>query len=206
VSVLNISFIYLMEDYRPGTGKTVTIIEAMRQILIADPNARILACAPSNAAADIIAMRLDTLAPSELFRLNAPSRKQKDLPKRLEPFSRKNEEKKLFCFPPLNELMRFRVVISTCVSSSVPYGMGVPAGHFTHVFVDEAGQSCEPEALIAIKTLANEKTNFILSGDPKQLGPIIRSDLALQCKFGVSLLERLTDLSLYDVDTMNGKR
>jgi helicase MOV-10 len=194
-----------MGNFRPGTGKTVTIIEAMRQILIANPNARILACAPSNAAADIIAERLIVLGQSQLFRLNAPSRSQTHFPKILEPFSRKNREG-TFCVPPRDELMKFRVVVSTCLSSSVPNGIGVPTGHFTHVFVDEAGQACEPEALIAIKTLANDKTNLILSGDPKQLGPIIRSDVALQFKFGISLLERLTDMSLYDVDTMNGRR
>jgi helicase MOV-10 len=198
-------FLQLTGSYRPGTGKTVTIIEAMRQILMANPNARILACAPSNAAADIIAERLTVLGASQLFRLNAPSRSQKHLPKILEPFSRKNKEG-TFCVPPLHELAKFRVVVSTCLSSSVPRGIGIPPGHFSHVFVDEAGQACEPEALIAIKTLANENTNLILSGDPKQLGPIIRSDVALQFKFGASLLDRLTELSLYNVDTMNGRR
>ncbi|PVF97087.1 P-loop containing nucleoside triphosphate hydrolase protein [Serendipita vermifera] len=189
----------------PGTGKTVTIIEAIHQILIVDPSAQILACAPSNAAADIIAERLaQVLAKSQLFRLNAPSRSQTHLPRLLEPFSRKNSSG-TFCVPTKNELMKFRVIVSTCLSASVPYNIGIPAGHFSHVFVDEAGQACEPEALIAIKTMANEKTNLILSGDPKQLGPIIRSSVAVKFDFGVSLLDRLTNMSLYNTDAMNGR-
>jgi helicase MOV-10 len=46
---------------RPGTGKTVTVVEAIRQVLKKNPNARVLACAPSNSAADIITERLADL-------------------------------------------------------------------------------------------------------------------------------------------------
>jgi helicase MOV-10 len=164
---------------------------------LADPEARVLACAPSNSAADIIAERLVDLGKSQLFRLNAPSRSRSHLPKLLEGFSRKNDEG-TFCVPPVAELKKYKVVVSTCISASVPHSIGVPAGHFSHVFIDEAGQACEPEALIAIKTMANDRTNLILSGDPKQLGPIIRSDVALEFNFGVSLLDRLCEMSLYD--------
>lgn len=188
----------------PGTGKTVTIVEAIRQILEANPNARILACAPSNSAADIIAERLNVFGSSQLLRLNAPSRSRKDLPKSLESFSLMNGQS-TFRIPSKGELMQFRVVVSTCISASVPYNLGIPAGHFSHVFIDEVGQACEPEALIAVKTMSDEKTNFIISGDPRQLGPIVRSNLALEFKFGRSLLDRLTDMPLYDTDTMNGR-
>lgn len=32
---------------------------------------------------------------------------------------------------------RYRIIISTCVSAGVLYSLGIKAGHFTHVFVDE---------------------------------------------------------------------
>ncbi|KIM34476.1 hypothetical protein M408DRAFT_325872 [Serendipita vermifera MAFF 305830] len=187
----------------PGTGKTVTVIEAIRQILVADPQARILACAPSNSAADIIAERLTVLGKSQLFRLYAPSRSASLLPPALQQFSRRNDHG-TFEVPPVEELAKFRVVVSTCLSAVVPSAIGISPGHFSHVFIDEAGQACEPEALIAIRTLATAKTNLILSGDPKQLGPIIRSDVALSFKFGVGLLDRLTEMPLYDDQKKNG--
>ena len=187
----------------PGTGKTVTIIEAIRQILLKNPQARILACAPSTSASDIIADRLTVLGTPQLFHMNAPSRMQSTLPKTLEPFSRKNDYG-TFYVPPKEELMNFRVIVSTCVSASIPYGIGVPRGHFTHIFVDEAGQAVEPESTIPIKTMADNQTNVILSGDPKQLGPIVRSDLALSLKLGVSYLDRLCEMNLYDESQMSG--
>ncbi|KIM34475.1 hypothetical protein M408DRAFT_325871, partial [Serendipita vermifera MAFF 305830] len=187
----------------PGTGKTLTIVEAIRQILWARPDARILACAPSNSAADIIAERLTVLGKSQLFRLNAPSRSASGSPPTLREFSRRNGYG-TFEVPPKVELSKFRVIVSTCLSASVLYGIGIPAGHFSHIFVDEAGQACEPESLIPIKTLSSATTNTILSGDPKQLGPVIRSNVALKFGFGTSLLERLTKTSIYDEKEWKG--
>lgn len=135
--------------------------------------------------------------------MNAPSRMQSALSKTLEPFSRKNDHG-TFYIPAKEELMKFRVIVSTCVSASVPYGIGVPRGHFTHIFVDEAGQAAEPESMIPIKTMADNQTNVILSGDPKQLGPIVRSDLALSLKLGVSYLDRLCEMDMYDESQMSG--
>jgi len=77
-------------------------------------------------------------------------------------------------------------------------------GYFSHIFIDEAGQACEPEAMVSIKTMADTKTNIILSGDPKQLGPIVRSTAALRLGLGVSYLDRLMALPMYDPSTSNG--
>ena len=42
----------------PGTGKTVTITEAIKQIWKSNNRANIVATAPSNSAADLLARRL----------------------------------------------------------------------------------------------------------------------------------------------------
>lgn len=48
--------------------------------------------------------------------------------------------------------------------------------NFTHIFIDEAGQATEPDALIPFNI--NDTAHVILSGDPLQLGPVIKSKLA----------------------------
>ena len=60
--------------------------------------------------------------------------------------------------------------------------MGIGDSHFSHVFIDEAGQGMEPECFVPIagllKTTGSQIGQLVLAGDPKQLGPIIRSPLA----------------------------
>ena len=58
--------------------------------------------------------------------------------------------------------------------------------------------------MIPIKTMSDGRTNIVLSGDPKQLGPIVRSDLALTLKLGVSYLDRLCETQTYDESQMSG--
>jgi len=186
------------QNLRPGTGKTVTVVEAILQLLRLNPNARILACAPSNSAADLIAIRLTTLSKDDLFRFYAPTRSKEAVPDDLIPYSCRCDGESHFSCPILARLKRFRVIVTTCVSASFAYGVGMPRGHFTHIFLDEAGQATEPEAMISIKTMADNSTNIILSGDPKQLGPIIRSNVARGLGLETSYLERLMERELYD--------
>lgn len=187
---------------RPGTGKTVTIVEAIRQILRRQPDARILACAPSNSAADLLAQRL-RLNPSQLFRCNAVHRDLLGLPEDLVPYTfRRND---LFTLPPIAVLRTYKVIVTTCGNASFAYNIGMPEGHFTHIFIDEAGQGSEPEVLTAIKTVATVGTHVVLSGDPKQLGPVIRSSVARELGLGKSYLERLMEMPVYDSQTGRGR-
>lgn len=98
----------------------------------------------------------------------------------------------------------FRVIVTTCLSGCVPPGVGLPRGHFTHIFVDEAGQASEPECLVPITNSLGDETNVILSGDPCQLGPIIQSPIAVEYGLGVSLLERLMEGRMYDEREQDG--
>ena len=59
----------------PGTGKTVTLVESIKQVWKKDPTAKILVAAPSNAAADLLAVKLlDHIPVEQLIRLNAAAR------------------------------------------------------------------------------------------------------------------------------------
>ena len=132
-----------------------------------------------------------------LFRFYAPSRIKALVPDELLPFAAINANGH-FSIPAMSRLRRFRVVVTTCVSASFAYGVGLPRGHFSHMFFDEAGQATEPEVMIAIKTIADNSTNIILSGDPKQLGPIIRSSVARELGLETSYLERLMNRPIYE--------
>ena len=132
-----------------------------------------------------------------MFRLNAGNL-ELILASRGQPSHFKDFEK--FCLinqgvynvPALEKLLKFKVVVSTCCSSAILASVGVPNGHFTHVFLDEAGQALEPEAVIPLNSFEHpESTRFILAGDHKQLGPIIHSGVAKKLGLGISLLERL---------------
>lgn len=182
----------------------MTVVEAILQLLDSDPRVTILACAPSNSAADLLAEKLiSVLDSTQLFRLNATSREYKSLPKILEKHSLINGNL-IFAVPTLESLERFRVVVSTCISGGIPYGLGARKGHFSHVFIDEAGQCTEPEALIPIKTMADDWTNVILAGDNKQLGPSIRSRVASMLGLNKSYLSRIMEREAYDLQTRIG--
>lgn len=79
-------------------------------------------------------------------------------------------------------------------------------GHFSHIFIDEAGQATEPEVFVSIKMMTDPTTNVVLSGDPKQLGPVIRSGIARELGLEVSYLERLVARPPYELSVGTGKR
>ena len=191
--------------FSPGTGKTVTLVETILQLLQEFPDARILACAPSNSAADIIAERLvkHGLSKEELFRCNAAMRNFASVPEELFPYTYRPGT--MYALPTMDKLLQYRVIVSTCINSAFAYNIGVPEGHFTHIFVDEAGQASEPEMLVAIMPLVVENTRVILSGDPKQLGPVIRSSMAREFGLEKSFLERLMDRPLYSSEHGRGR-
>ncbi|KAM5541781.1 hypothetical protein V8D89_004510 [Ganoderma adspersum] len=186
----------------PGTGKTVTVVEAIRQILHRQPRAKILACAPSNSAADIIAERLTVFPPAEMTRCNAASRDPASVPAALVPYTHYSGD--YYTLPPRDRLMEYRLTVSTCGNASFAHNIGIPQGHYTHIIVDEAGQASEPEVLTAIKAMAGKNTIIILAGDPKQLGPVIRSSIARELGLGKSYLERLIEMPLYSGPSARG--
>ncbi|KAK0191970.1 RNA helicase [Armillaria mellea] len=187
----------------PGTGKTVTIVEAIEQLLKRDPNTRILACTPSNSAADLITQKLMHLGPTAVFRMNAMTRKFGDLPKTLPKFSLINDNQ-AFAMPTLESVLKYRVVVSTCISAGALHNLGVKSGHFAYIFIDEAGQGKEPEIMIPIKGLANKHTNVVLAGDLKQLGPIVHSRLARDLGLKESYLARLMRRPCYGLSSWDG--
>ena len=179
----------------------MTIVEAIKQILLCNPTACILACAPSNSAADVIALRLaGFLTNQDLFRFYAPTRERGTVPPELLSYTFMNRDG-LFSHPPLDMVKTYKVIVCTCLSAAFTLGIGLKRGHFSHVFIDEAAQATEPEAMVVVKNTAMATTKLILSGDPKQLCPIVLSVIANELGLSASYLERLMESEAYKGST-----
>ncbi|KAK1921912.1 P-loop containing nucleoside triphosphate hydrolase protein [Papiliotrema laurentii] len=161
----------------PGTGKTKTLVESVHQILLTNPYASVLVCAPSNPAADTIARRLAKhMAPGDMLRLNAPNRTFAEVPDDLLLHSYIQDS--AFALPPVQQLLRYRVVVTTCLDANIlneakvnnwnmmgmecevhkalhprSHNVHPMFPHWTHLLIDEAAQASEPEALVPISVV-----------------------------------------------------
>ncbi|KAK5129511.1 hypothetical protein LTR08_003202 [Meristemomyces frigidus] len=161
----------------PGTGKTKTLVEMALQLLTKQQDPHLLVCAPSDSAADTLIQRLGkSLRPSEILRINAPSRSFPEVPGNILPFCRVDND--TFDLPPLQQMMRYKIIVTTCRDAELmlrarltnadlyTLEQGVlsmlhpadpvshPRLHWTALLMDEAAQATEPEALIALSIVA----------------------------------------------------
>ncbi|KAL4219035.1 hypothetical protein ACF0H5_021618 [Mactra antiquata] len=183
----------------PGTGKTMTIIEAILQIYVKIPNCRILICAPSNNATNLLATKLHEsgmVNDQTMTRLFAVGYINDD-DLRMSP----DESDMMIRYGVSTKYAKitnkYKIIVTTCNSAATLQC----SGNFTHLFMDEIGQSTEPESMIPITLLSPRKGQIILSGDPCQLGPVVMSKLAKRFHLDDSYLCRLMKLPLYQ---MNG--
>ncbi|KAI0980155.1 hypothetical protein GJ496_009287 [Pomphorhynchus laevis] len=186
----------------PGTGKTITLVEAIEQSFNKSKCSKILACAPSNAAADVICSKLvatGRYSPIHVGRLYAHSRSWDHVPDEIKPFalmlsgSGSTEGDVL-----VNDCdLARRILITTFVCSSQLRLSNGRQLVFSHVFLDECAQASEPEALIPIiysqnyGKMGDSSGVVALAGDPFQLGPVLISAEAQRLGLNISLLERL---------------
>ncbi|XP_067934400.1 putative helicase mov-10-B.1 [Watersipora subatra] len=209
----------------PGTGKTSTLVEAIKQVWNSKPGCRILVCAPQNAAADLLTERLLAhVDEKDILRLNAPSRSFDDIHSlKVRKVSNYVEDSsggsragggRLFGpvavsskmkveFPSRDVLKQRKILVSTLVTSGRLVSANM-RNHFTHIFIDEAGHATEPETVIPLSGLVGGSSvvQVVLAGDPKQLGPVVRSSAASE--LGKSLLERLMSSELHRQDPISG--
>ena len=178
----------------PGTGKTVTLVEAIKQVWKLNTNSHIIATAPSNTSADLLATKLAKDIPAtDMMRLYASSRSRETVPDSLRPVSNLTDAG--YVFPPMTQLAKYRILITTLINAGKLVSAMFPQNHFQHVFIDEAAQATEPETMVALAGIITPNPNnsyqIIMAGDPKQLGPIVRSVIAESGGMSISLMERL---------------
>lgn len=173
----------------PGTGKTKTLVEAISQIYIQDRTSRILVCATSNAAADELAERLIQNLPNycwiehHVYRIYSTSY-DPDIP--IKQNLRHSSNYDLKYIPDLEFLGKFRIIVSTLLIGGSLRFADPPGNYFTHLFIDECGSSTEISTLLPIACAPHAK--IVLSGDPKQLGPVVTSKHASKLGLGMYIL------------------
>lgn len=165
----------------PGTGKTKTLIEAIAQVVQRNNTAEhILVCATSNSACDEVADRLLKLIQNDqVFRMFSISQTDRMgiIPRDV--LAASNLCKGEHYYPTLLKLYQYKVVICTLTTAGRLSQANINPRHFTHVFIDESGSATESQLLIAIAGICTSKdkihASITFAGDPKQLGPIIKS-------------------------------
>lgn len=165
----------------PGTGKTKTLVEAIAQIIKRnEAGEHVLVSASSNSACDEIASRLLQFASNEqIYRMFSATQIERMGIISANVLAASNLCKAEHFYPSLVKLYQYKVVICTLTTAGRLSQAHIKPNHFTHVFIDESGSATETQSLIAIAGVCTS-TNKIhasitFAGDPKQLGPIIKS-------------------------------
>jgi hypothetical protein len=198
----------------PGTGKTMAVVEAAAQALKQSDKTRVLIVAPSNAAVDVVLNRLHeqflqdyiktqkhlgyTTGRTFARRINAPTRMPSEIMGSAMLYSDVDGKTGTCVIPSRDDLAKgVRLVACTCACVGYLKIQGSLDGVFTHIILDEASQAWEPEAMIPLSCM-NIETRVMIAGDPKQLGPATRCHKADRYGLGLSLQEKLMNLSEYD--------
>ncbi|KAK9275191.1 hypothetical protein L1049_022452 [Liquidambar formosana] len=174
----------------------LVVREAVRHIYRTSPKCRILVCAPTNSTCDVLMRSLkNEIRESDMFRANAAFRELDGVPFDILPSCVYKDE--CFTCPSLRELRDFNVIFSTFVSSFRLHGVGITAGHFSHIFLVDASSVTEPETMVALANLADEKTAVVVTGARRNCSSWVRSEIARKRGLRISYFERLCESKLY---------
>ncbi|XP_055627258.1 putative helicase MOV-10 isoform X2 [Toxorhynchites rutilus septentrionalis] len=194
----------------PGTGKTATIVEAVLQIWKTQPQAHILLTAPSNITCDELTERLRVFVPErDLFRFYSRSQEHKLDSVDVNILALSNLATGVHEIPSYQHVYGSRIVVSTMNNCGRFAQASICPTVFDYIFIDECNSAKEISVLVPIAgigtTYSAINASVILSGDPKQLGPIIHCAYLKQTVHRKSMLERLMGLDIYRRDPSTGQ-
>lgn len=212
----------------PGTGKTTTLVQAVKQLVPLENT--VLVTAPSNTATDLLTERLAQEG-LEVIRIGNISRVDEELVHHTldfklanHPDSKHIKKVKIEAAALRKEARRYRrrfgheekqerrhmlreakelaawanqledrlidqildgaqVITATLVGAAHPL---LQRRHFRTVFIDEAAQALEPASWIPI----SKASRIVLTGDPFQLPPTVKSMEAQRRGFNITLIEK----------------
>jgi len=167
----------------PGTGKTMIACQLIRRIVGSTPQAKILVCAPTQAAIDKVLAKLDRDGVRHVVRIGdrnkmRPSLRHLSMEHGL---SRKQEQQVLDD--------------ATVIGCTLAAASRVAEYHdWDALIVDDACQATEPEILLALVGASPTKhTKVVLLGDHMQLPHLVADHIVKEAGFGRSLFQRLVE-------------
>ena len=165
-----------------GTGKTRTIAEAIKELIIMQLNDRtadyrILLCTHSNSAADhyirnylhpFLTTSCGSHSKFKLLRICWENRFINTVSDEVLQYCLLDLHTGKFAVPSKDDLKSHRVVVTTLVTAVSIAKLDLPPGFFTHIFIDEAAQAMEAETIIPL-CLAGKNTQLVFAGDHLQV-------------------------------------
>ncbi|XP_035677292.1 putative helicase MOV-10 [Branchiostoma floridae] len=160
----------------PGTGKTMTTVEAIKQVHNLNYKSVILACAPSNSAADLLAQRLikEAQFKASLFRMNAVSRRWDSLPQDLKDARCCNYDSRgEVYFPSKEEIMqKYRIVVTTLAtagSACYSAAMSLLERLMTQCPLYQRGEDGQYDSRVLTKLVRNYRSHPAILKEPNNM-------------------------------------
>ena len=162
----NIEFIY----GPPGTGKTTRLVERVHNLLEQEPNAKILVLTPTNKAADVVAVKMSDDEVCE------------------ESLARYGSTESLYLIEEIGcvtnrdttDMSWHNVVVATAARYAYDYlqpdDTAICDYPWDYIFIDEASMIDILTITYILYKGANAK-HIIISGDPKQIQPVVQNDM-----------------------------
>lgn len=209
----------------PGTGKTKTLVETAMQLYNTSQVRHTLICAPSEAAADTLALRLKHYLNNEqLFRLIRPGRADNEVPGELTQYCYMTNN--MFALPPIKTLMAYNIVVTSCQDAGILFEARltnndlwhiernmlatfhpedhtqIPTLHWGALLIDEAAQATEIDLLPAISVACPPSAYPTPLAQPLFVLAGDENQLGPKTssrnpQFSISLFARLADRPLY---------
>lgn len=162
----NLEFIY----GPPGTGKTTRLVARVHELLEKEPNAKILVLTPTNKAADVVAIKMsnDDVCESGLARYGATESLYLI------------EEIGCVTNRDTTDMSWHNIVVATAARYAYDYlqpdDTAICDYPWDYIFIDEASMIDILTITYILYKGANAK-QIIISGDPKQIQPVVQNDM-----------------------------
>ena len=190
-----------------GCGKSWTLCHLAYLLATQPVPVRVLICCKNNYPADKYIEDIHTLSLQHGVKLDTGNSAGITMLYRFYPPTRRLQDELIRRYttltaddygsvPEEKDLFFCRIIVTTLFTCPFLVRMSLPKEFFTHIILDEAAQSSEPELGIAI-SLAGHFTKIVIAGDEYQVTPKLTSPISRKFGLELSLLERLSNIPIY---------